>query len=155
MWDQGQLDVADEIFHPDFTSHALPPGQTKVGPEGAKKAVAEIRAGLPDMRLTVDDMLAEGDRVLTRWTAVGTHTGPLAHFVEQIYGRDVSTDPGPGGGPIPPTGKTAVVRGINLNRVEDGKITDLWDVYDLMGMLQQLGVIPAGPPGGGGPPPRG
>jgi predicted ester cyclase len=135
VWDQGKLDVVDEIFHPKFTDHGLAPGLTKQGPEGAKEAVEQFRSGIPDLYLKVDDMVAEGDKVLTRWTAGGTHTGPL------VSGR----------GAIPPTGKTATVRGFTLNRVEDGKIIDAWDNFDIMGMLQQLGVIPSGPPAGGPP----
>jgi predicted ester cyclase len=135
VWDQGKLEVVDEIFHPNFTDHGLAPGLTKQGPDGAKEAVEQFRAGIPDLYLKVDDMVAEGDKVLTRWEAGGTHTGPL------VSGR----------GSIPPTGKRAVVRGFTLNRLEDGKIIDAWDNFDIMGMLQQLGVIPSGPPAGGPP----
>jgi predicted ester cyclase len=136
VWNDNKLDVIDEIFHPNFVDHGLAPGLTMQGPEGAKEAVKQFRTAFPDLTLEVDDMLCEGDKVLTRWTAVGTHNGPLNNPQGQI----------------PPTGKKGIVLGMTLNRVEDGKIIEAWDNFDTMGMLQQLGVIPAGPPGGGGPP---
>lgn len=137
VWDQGKLDVVDEIFHDNFVDHGLAPGLTKQGPEGAKEAVLQFRTGIPDLYLKVDHMVAEGDKVMTRWEAGGTHTGPLKS----------------GRGVIPPTNKRAVVRGFTINRVEDGRIIDAWDNFDIMGMLQQLGVIPSpgGPPGGAPP----
>ena len=136
VWDQGKLDVVDEIFHQDFVDHGLAPGLTKQGPEGAKEAVMQFRDAMPDLYLKVDDMIAEGDKVLTRWTSGGTQTGPL---------RSPR-------GEIPPSGRVGKVQGMTLNRVEDGRIIEAWDNFDILGMLQQLGVIPSGPPGGGGKP---
>ena len=139
VWDQGKLDVVDEIFHEKFVDHGLAPGLTKQGPEGAKEAVQQFRSAIPDLYLKVDHMVAEGDKVMTRWTAGGTQTGPM------VSGR----------GTIPPTNNHATVRGFTINRLEDGRIIDAWDNFDIMGMLQQLGVIPSGgPPGAGGPPPQ-
>jgi len=135
VWDQGKLDVVDEIFHPNFVDHGLAPGLSKQGPEGAKEAVMQFRDAMPDLYLHVDDILAEGDKVLTRWTSGGTQTGPL---------RSAR-------GEIPPSGKVGVVQGMTLNRVEDGRIIEAWDNFDILGMLQQLGVIPSGPPAGGPP----
>jgi predicted ester cyclase len=126
VWDQGKLDVVDEIFHPDFVDHGLAPGLTKQGPEGAKEAVMQFRTAMPDLYLTVDEMVAEGDKVMTRWTSGGTQTGPLNSAR----------------GTIPPSGRKGVVQGFTINRLEDGKIIDAWDNFDIMGMLQQLGVIP-------------
>lgn len=136
VWDQGKLDVVDEIFHPNFVDHGLAPGLTKQGPEGAKEAVMQFREAMPDLYLKVDDILAEGDKVLTRWTSGGTQTGPL---------RSARGD-------IPASGRTGVVQGMTLNRVEDGRIIEAWDNFDIMGMLQQLGVIPSGGPPAGGKP---
>jgi predicted ester cyclase len=137
VWDQGKLDVVDEIFHPNFVDHGLAPGLTKQGPEGAKEAVLQFRSAIPDLYLKIDHMVAEGDKVMTRWEAGGTQSGPMKS----------------GRGTIPPTNKRATVRGFTINRLEDGKIIDAWDNFDIMGMLQQLGVIPSegGPPGA--PPP--
>jgi predicted ester cyclase len=137
VWDQGKLDVVDEIFHPNFVDHGLAPGLTQQGPEGAKEAVMQFRTGIPDLYLKWHEMVAEGDKVMTLWEAGGTHTGPLKS----------------GRGTIPPTNKKAVVWGFTINGLEDGKIKDAWDNFDMMGMLQQIGVIPSpgGPPGGGAP----
>jgi predicted ester cyclase len=132
VWDKGQLDVVDEIFHENFVDHGLAPGLTKQGPEGAKEAVMQFRTGIPDLYLKWHDMVAEGDKVLSLWEAGGVQSGPLKS----------------GRGVIPPTNKHATVWGFTLNRLEDGRIIDAWDNFDIMGMLQQLGVIPSG-----GPPP--
>jgi predicted ester cyclase len=128
VWDKGDLDVVDEIFHPDFTDHGLAPGLTKQGPEGAKEAVMQFRTAIPDLYLKCTMMVAEGDKVLSLWEAGGTQSGPLKS----------------GRGTIPPTNKKAVVHGMTLNRLEDGRIIDAWDNFDLLGMLQQLGVVPGG-----------
>ena len=137
VWDQGNLDVVDEIFHPNFVDHGLAPGLSKQGPEGAKEAVMQFRTAMPDLYLRCDMMIAEGDKVLSLWESGGTQTGPL----------------GSARGTIPPTGNKGIVRGMTLNELEDGKIIAAWDNFDILGMLQQLGVIPSGPPGGGGGPP--
>jgi steroid delta-isomerase-like uncharacterized protein len=139
VWDQGKLDVVEEIFHENFVDHGLAPGLTKQGPEGAKEAVMQFRQAMPDLYLRVDDILAEGDKVLTRWTSGGTQTGPLKSAR----------------GTIPPSGRVGVVQGMTLNRVEDGRIIEAWDNFDILGMLQQLGVIPSGPPPAGGAPGNG
>lgn len=129
VWNDDDLDVVDELFHPDFVDHGLAPGLTLQGPEGVKEAVGQFRSAFPDMRLTVDDMLIENDTVLTRWTARGTQEGPLAML--------------PG---VPPTGKSGAITGVTLNRLVDGKITEAWDNFDMLGMLFQLGIIPAPAP---------
>ena len=129
-WNEGRLDVIDEIFHPDVVDHGQAPGLTKQGPEGAKEAVMQFRTPVPDLHITVEDMLAEGDKVLTRWTARGTQTGQL--------------------GPIPPTGKRAELHGMTVNRLVDGRIIEAWDNFDWLGLMRQLGV---GLPGVSGAPP--
>ena len=136
VWDGNNLDVVDEIFHSEFVDHGLAPGLHKQGPEGAKEAVSQFRQGIPELYLECTMMIAEGDKVLSVWKAGGDHTGPL------ISAR----------GSIPPTGKHATVWGMTLNQLVDGKIIAAWDSFDMLGMLQQLGLVPAGPPGGGGPP---
>lgn len=147
-WTAGRLAVIDEIFHRDFVDHGLAPGLTLQGPEGAKEAVTQFRTAFPDLRLEVNHLVAEGDKVFTYWTARGTHKGPLRSP----------------GGEIPPTGKTGVVHGMTINRLVEGRIIEAWDNFDMLGMLQQLGVIPpvlgvfrpgemAGQPAGGPPKP--
>ena len=127
VFGQGKLAVADEIVAPDHFDHGpgtlpgMPPG-----PEGSKLLVTVYRNAFPDIHFTIDEQIAEGDKVVTRWTGFGTHKGGLAG--------------------IPPTGKSATVTGIGVDRIVNGKIVESWGVFDQFGMLQQLGVIPAGPP---------
>ena len=100
-----------------------PPGGWPVGPAGSKALVSTYRTAFPNVVFTVEDQIAEGDQVATRWSARGTHTGPL-----------------PGG--IEPTGKSAIVTGISIERYVHGKMAESHVNWDFMGMLQQLGVIP-------------
>ncbi len=80
------------------------------------------RKAFPDLRLTIDDQIAEGETVVTRWTATGTHEGELMG--------------------IPPTGKQATTTGININHVSGGKLVDGWGIFDQLGLLQQIGAVP-------------
>ena len=120
---QGALDVADAILAPEFAWHApnLPPG---VSPdrEGIKRYATMLRTAYPDMRFTYGQIVAAGDKVVTYWMARATQSGPLMA--------------------IPPTGRPVVVTGIDIFRVADGKIAELWESWDQLGMLQQLGVLP-------------
>lgn len=86
------------------------------------------RAAFPDVQSTIEDTIAEGDKVVTRWTARGTHRGALMG--------------------IPPTGKELTVTGMGILRIEGGRIMEAWGIFDQFGMLQQIGVIPT--PGQGG-----
>ena len=121
---QGNLAVLDEIIAPGQVNGgpgALP-GMPS-GPEGSKMLISAYRNAFPDLHFTIDEQIAEGDTVVTRWTAHGTHNGELAG--------------------LPPTGKPATVVGMGIDRVENGKIVESWGLFDQFGMLQQLGVIPA------------
>jgi len=93
-----------------------------------KQFVSMYLTAYPDTHFTIEDQIAEGDTVVTRWTARGTHKGPLMG--------------------IPPTGKQVTVTGISIGRVVNGKTVEGWSNYDTLGMMQQLGVVPApGQPG--------
>jgi steroid delta-isomerase-like uncharacterized protein len=123
-FDQGNLAVLDEIIAPDQVNGgpgALP-GMPS-GPEGSKMLISAYRNAFPDLHFRIDEQIAEGDTVVTRWTAHGTHNGEFAG--------------------IPPTGKSATVVGMGVDRIENGKIVESWGLFDQFGMLQQLGVIPA------------
>ena len=97
--------------------------------ESTKQMNQSVRMAFPDHYNTIDDMIAEGDKVVARWTLHGTHQGEL----ETPLGR------------IPPTGKHVALTGIHIFRIADGKIVERWAEADMLGMLQQLGVIaPAG-----------
>lgn len=114
------LAAIDEFISPDHVDHTLPPG-LPTGREGTRQAIDMYLKAFPDLSLTVDDMIAEGDKVVTRYTTHGTNRGPL--------------------GPIPPTGRRVSVSSVNVARIADGKIVEEWGIDDRLSMLQQLGVI--------------
>lgn len=120
VWNHGRLDVADEVFAPDYVRHDLRPGQGLPGPAGQKKIAADFRAAFPDVRNTVDLMLAEGDLVAARWTTTGTHTGPW--------------------GEIAPTGRAVSFSGVNIFRIQQGRVVELWNHRDDLGLMQQTGA---------------
>ncbi len=123
VFQEGNLDVADEILSSDFVWHgAFSPGEDQRGPEGTKQVASGVIGAFPDRRITHEDMIAEGDKVLIRWTLSGTQEGELMG--------------------IPPTGRRVTVTGFDLFRIERGKIAEMWQEADLLGMMQQLGVIP-------------
>lgn len=120
IWSKGNLDVADELLAPDFVGR--PGGEELQGREAAKAFITGMRAAFPDLTLTVEDQLAEGDTVVTRWTARGTHRGELMG--------------------IQPTGSQVDVAGITIQRFRDGMIVEGWTSFDRLGMLQQIGAAP-------------
>ena len=120
---KGKLNVLDEIIAKDHVNSG--PGSLPglpTGPEGVKQLVTVYHNAFPDVRFTIDEQIAEGDKVVTRWTAGGTHQGELVG--------------------IPATGKSSTVTGITVDRFANGKITETWGIFDQFGMMQQLGVIP-------------
>jgi steroid delta-isomerase-like uncharacterized protein len=124
VWNQGKLTTIDELTASNATYHdPNVPGGKFTGPEGVKQFVQIYRGAFPDVHITVNDQIAEGDKVVTRWTATGTHKG-------QLMG-------------IAPTNKPATVTGCDIARYQNGKVVEAWASYDMFGMLQQLGVVPA------------
>jgi predicted ester cyclase len=122
IFNKGNLALADELFAANYTEHVpLAPGWPP-GLAGFKQFVTVLRAAFPDFHLTVEDMIAEGDRVVGRVTARGTHRG-------EFMG-------------IPATGKQATWTEIHIGRFAGGKLIEHWANLDQLGMLQQLGVIP-------------
>lgn len=119
----GNLDPAEDYIAPNFQNHdpGTPPLST--GPEGFRQLISGYRAAFPDIHMTVDDMLVEGDKVVGRWTASGTNTGSLNG--------------------MPPTHKQAAVTGISLITFQGGQVASQHTTWDTLGLLQQLGVIPA------------
>ncbi len=122
VFNKRNLAALAEFYASDHIDHTLPPG-LPVGPEGTRQAIAVMLAGLPDLYITIEDMIAEGDKVVTRFTTHGTQQGTL--------------------GSIPPTGKQVAVSTIEITRIADGKIVEDWGLDDRLGMLQQLGLVPA------------
>jgi steroid delta-isomerase-like uncharacterized protein len=119
----GNLDLADELVTQDFVGHDVAAPEPIRGPEGLKEQAKGYRDAFPDLSLKIEDQTAEGDRVATRWTATGTHKGDL-------FG-------------IAPTGKQATIEGVTIDRFSGGKIAESWDIWDALGLMQQLGVVPA------------
>ncbi len=122
IFNEGNLDVADELFAPDYVLHDPAAPEEVRGPEGIKQYVGMYRSAYPDTHFTIEDQIAEGDKVVTRWTGQGTHEGELMG--------------------IPPSGNRVTVTGILLDRVSGGKIEEGWVNYDALGMMQQIGAIP-------------
>lgn len=124
VFSEGNLALIDEICDANWTFYdrSYPQRDWPKGPEGARQLVGLYRTAFPDLRFTIDDEIVEGDKIVQLWTARGTHNGSLMG--------------------IPPTGKPAVITGITVVRVANGKITEDWANFDTLGMLQQLGVIP-------------
>ena len=120
----GRLERADELVKEDFVELDPLPGQQQ-GREGLKAVLAGLRASLPDWHWTVQEMVAEGHKVVTRFTWTGTHRGPFLG--------------------IPPTGKSIAVKGVVIDYLENSLMSESRILMDTMGLMQQLGVVP-GPP---------
>jgi steroid delta-isomerase-like uncharacterized protein len=120
IWNQGNTTIIDELLAPDYVRRDL---LTPVhGREEFKQFVSLYRAAFPDMYITIESQIAEGDMVVDRWVGGGTHSG-------EFLG-------------IPPTGRQVRITGIGINRFDNGKLVETWTNNDALGMLQQLGVIP-------------
>ena len=117
LFSKWNFQVVDELFSAEFIGHEMPPG-TLPGPEGIRQFYGRIRAGLPDVKLTVEDLIGEGNKVVVRWRAQATHTGVFLG--------------------IPPTGKAVSFTGVAIYRLSKGKIVERWVEVDLLGLTQQL-----------------
>lgn len=119
---EGNLELADEIFD-RYTAHQSDGSTEERGPEDVKRFIGEFRQAFPDFRSVIEDQVAEGDKVVTRWRASGTHQGEFRG--------------------IAPTGNRIEVTGIGIFRFsEEGKVVESWDNMDQLGMMRQMGVIP-------------
>ncbi len=129
LWNNGNLDVIDQYTAADMIEHEseyadqLLSLSSATGLEGLKQTTEALRQAFPDVRFTVEDQIAEGDKVLTRWQAVATQSGSL--------------------GPLPPSGKHVTATGVYIDRIANGKIVEEWEEWDVLGFLMQLGLIPA------------
>ncbi|WP_232666999.1 ester cyclase [Pseudonocardia sp. TRM90224] len=122
LFTKGDLDAVGRYLSPDFVDHD-PPVPGADGPEGMRQAGAMFRAALPDWRSEVEQLVAEGDIVVERFTATGIQQGELMG--------------------VPGTGRTLVLRGINVFRIEGDKIVERWGRLDDLGLLRQLGLDPS------------
>jgi len=124
VWSRGKLEVIPEIFAPTFVGHH--PGRPDwIGPNGVREAVNTIRTAFPDFSESIEDVIVDGDKVVTRFTASGTHLGVF---------RDLA-----------PTGRRVAIEEIGIFRIASGKIVEKWGLIDRLGLFEQLGA----PPGGG------
>jgi steroid delta-isomerase-like uncharacterized protein len=121
---QKNLSSVDEIVAPDYVDHSLPPDAPR-GPASTKKFLPPLLAAFPDVHVTIEDMIAEGDKVVVRNTWHATHKGTWNG--------------------IQATGKTVTFSGIVIWRIANGKVTDRWASLDELGMIRQLGANPARP----------
>jgi steroid delta-isomerase-like uncharacterized protein len=123
LFNRGNMSRADELFAPNFVEHEeLPPGIPQ-GREGVKQLTAMMRNAFPDFKATIEDMIAEGDKVVIRMNWSGTQKG-------EFMG-------------VPPTGKSVSFEVLDIIRVAGGKFVEHWGQMDSMGMMQQLGAAPA------------
>ena len=123
VWNKGNVDFIDKVVASNYVVYDpnSPEGMSG-GVEGAKRFVEMYRSAFPDTQMTVEDLMAEGDKVVTRWTARGTHQGELMG--------------------IPPSGNRVEITGISVDRIEGGKFVEGWSNYDASGMMQQIGAVP-------------
>lgn len=119
VYNQGRLEVVDDVASSNLIIHAR--SHDVHGRAGARQYVTTLREGFPDIHFTVEDQIAEGDKVVTRWTARGTHKGDFQG--------------------IPASGKAVRIAGAEIDRLIDGKVVECWNHIDELGLMQQLGVV--------------
>ena len=119
VFNEGRLDMLDEMLSQSYVYRDAPPG-TPAGPEAIKQVVTMFRAAFPDLKITIEDLVSEGDKVCARLTTRGTHRGVL-------FG-------------IPATGKAVTMTGLTMVRIADGRLVESWVKNDVMGLMSQLGA---------------
>jgi steroid delta-isomerase-like uncharacterized protein len=122
VFNRRNLALADELAAPESISHEVPPDLAASGPEALRQVVRLLTTAFPDHHTTIEDLIAEGDKVVVRATFSGTHQGVF-------WG-------------IAPTGRAFTQQQIHIVRITDGKVTEQWAMRDDLGMMRQLGVIP-------------
>ena len=120
VWNRGNVEFASQVFGDDYVRHDLRPSQALPGPAGQAKIAADFREAFPDLRFDVELVLGEDELVAARWTATGTHTGRW--------------------GAVEPTGLRATFSGVNIFRFADGKVAEIWNHRDDLGLMFQLGA---------------
>ena len=121
VWEQGNVDLLDELLAPEYINHTLAAPDLPPGPDGVKEVVSMFRSAMPDLRVVIEDMIAEGDKVVTRYALEGTHRG-------ELFG-------------VLPTGKHLSIKSMTVERLSEGKIVEHWRVTDELDMMRQLGAI--------------
>jgi steroid delta-isomerase-like uncharacterized protein len=123
VWNERKVEVIKEIISPSHALHGPIVSGSSIGPEAYQRNVLVFLAGYPDLHWTIEDTIAENDKVVACWTISGTHRG-------EYMG-------------IPATNKKVSVDGITIHHIADGKIMDSYSNWDVLGMMQQLGVVSA------------
>jgi steroid delta-isomerase-like uncharacterized protein len=121
LWNNGNLSVAGELFAPNYQHHDASTPDFGRGPDSEKKRASLYRNAFPDVHFTIEDVIAEGETVMTRWSCRGTHKGDLNG--------------------IAATNKQFTITGITIARVSNGKIAEGFVNWDALGLMQQLGVV--------------
>lgn len=121
-FNQNDVQAVDRLFAAGYVDHDPSRAGMPPGPESVKQAWSMLRAAFPDLQVTVEDVISEGNKVAVRGVAGGTHKGELMG--------------------IPPTGRRVTVTLIDINRIEKGRLVERWGETDMLGMMQQLGVVP-------------
>jgi steroid delta-isomerase-like uncharacterized protein len=119
LYSKGNMSIVDQIVSDDYIYRA--PGIEVCGPENLKAFVTEYRVAFPDLNVRIDDIIIEGEKVVTRFTMSGTHSGDFDGLA--------------------PTDKKVMATGVLLSRYDNGKLVEDWDQFDMHGLMQQLGVI--------------
>jgi len=122
VWNKGNMSLVDELFAPNYEHHDSSSPDFGRGPESEKKRATLYRTAFPDLRVTIEDIIAEGETVMSRWSCRGTHKGDLSG--------------------IAPTGKQFTISGITVTRLANGKMAESYVNWDALGLMQQLGVVP-------------
>ena len=122
VWNERKVEVIKEIISPSHALHGPIVSGSSIGPEAYKRNVLVFLAGYPDLHWTIEDTIAENDKVVACWTISGTHRGDYMG--------------------IPATNKKVSVDGITIHHIADGKIMDSYSNWDVLGMMQQVGVVP-------------
>lgn len=122
-WNTGKLDILGELIASGAPIHDPGMPEVNAGPEGERHIISMYRSAFPDTQFTIEAQVAEGDLVFTQWRARGTHLGTLMN--------------------VPPTNRVVEVTGMALSRYVNGKRVESWTNWDTLGLLRQIGVIPA------------
>lgn len=123
LWDQHHMEIIDELVAENHVDHTAGSPPLPAGPEGVKQFASIYFTAFPDIRSSVEEIFADGERVVVRWKAWGTHAGHLLS--------------------IAPTNKPVTITGITIAHFANGQIVEQWTNFDNLGLLQQVGVVPA------------
>ena len=120
-WNSTDLTLVDELIAPGYVGHDVNITHAERGPERIKRIMTTFRAAFPDLQVTVEDVVIQGEKEVVRWTSRGTHKGPFMN--------------------IAPTGKQVSVSGTDIGRVVNGQIQEMWSNWDGLGLMRQLGAV--------------